>query len=227
MCCYWIVWQTKVLVEEYLRYPTVLDIRNQHIALLYLPGVTFCYINGLHGRKFCPGTGCKKLTVKEFKELYPGQKLPSNPDDFLVPLNLNEIYLLPPKTLKELMDTDNPPEVSPYSNDFQRHLGDVIMKPTPLMRSYLSVPPMCFYFNVLGKNESYSMTVKKTPFLTGIELHLRRNHIVDSGRRLDDQFSIEQISVHSPNNFNNPFLTGVSIENGKNIILRVRQQFSR
>ncbi|GFW16942.1 HTH_Tnp_Tc3_2 domain-containing protein [Trichonephila clavipes] len=36
------VWQTKVLVEDYLRYPTVLDIRNSHIALVYLPGVTFC-----------------------------------------------------------------------------------------------------------------------------------------------------------------------------------------
>ncbi|GFW16905.1 hypothetical protein TNCV_2760331 [Trichonephila clavipes] len=40
------VWQTKGLVEDYLRYPTVLDIRNSHIALLYWPGVTFCYLNG-------------------------------------------------------------------------------------------------------------------------------------------------------------------------------------
>ncbi|GFR17761.1 hypothetical protein TNCT_267201 [Trichonephila clavata] len=41
-------------------------------------------VSRLHGGKYCLGTGCKKLTVKEFKELYPGQKLPSNPDDFLI-----------------------------------------------------------------------------------------------------------------------------------------------
>ncbi|GFY44875.1 hypothetical protein TNIN_220661 [Trichonephila inaurata madagascariensis] len=55
------VWQTKVLVDEYLR---------------------------LHGKMYCPGTGCKKLTVKEFKELYPGEKLPNHPDGFLEVENL-------------------------------------------------------------------------------------------------------------------------------------------
>ncbi|GFQ99458.1 hypothetical protein TNCT_247971 [Trichonephila clavata] len=40
------VWQTKVLVEEYLRYPTVLHIEERHITVTRLPGVTFCYANG-------------------------------------------------------------------------------------------------------------------------------------------------------------------------------------
>ncbi|GFQ63935.1 hypothetical protein TNCT_707931 [Trichonephila clavata] len=40
------VWQTKVLVEEYLRYPTILNIKNSHRELLPMPGVTFCYLNG-------------------------------------------------------------------------------------------------------------------------------------------------------------------------------------
>ncbi|GFQ85113.1 uncharacterized protein TNCT_521341 [Trichonephila clavata] len=217
------VWQTKVLVEEYLRYPTVLDIRNQHIALLYLPGVTFCFINGLQGKTYCPETSCKKLTVKEFKELYPGEKLPSKPEDFLVPLNLSEVYLLPPKRLLEILEVDYLPSVALYLNYFQVNMGEIKMKPAPIVRSYSSVPPMCFYFNVLGKNESYLMTVKKTPFLTEAELHLRRIHMINGGKRLDAELNMGQISVHSQNNFNNPFLTGVSIENGKNIILRVRQ----
>ncbi|GFQ81047.1 uncharacterized protein TNCT_128971 [Trichonephila clavata] len=217
------VWQTKVLVEEYLRYPTVLDIRNQHFALLYMPGVTFCFLNGLQGKKYCPGTSCKKLTVKEFKELYPGEKLPSKAVDFLVPLNLSEIYLLPPKRLLEILEVDYPPAVKLYLKYFQMYMGGIQMKTAPIVRSYSSVPPMCFNFNVLGKNESYSMTVKKTPFHTETELHLRRIHMIKGAKRLDAELNMGQISVHSRSNFNNPFLTGVSIENGKNIILRVRQ----
>ncbi|GFT32021.1 uncharacterized protein TNCV_3468631 [Trichonephila clavipes] len=142
----------------------------------------------------------------------------------MVPQNLSEIYLLPPKTLSELIDSHYPPQVAPYLKYLETYMGSVkMMKPAPFVKSHSSLPPNCFYFNVLGKNENHSMSIKKTRFLTETELHLRGIHIVDVGRRLDAQLNMGQISVHSRHNFNNPFLTGVSVENGKNIILRVRQ----
>ncbi|GFV94001.1 histone-lysine N-methyltransferase SETMAR [Trichonephila clavipes] len=55
------------------------------------------------------------------------------------------------------------------------------------------------------------------------ELHLRNIILPDSGTRMDIELGAGQISVHSRNNFNNPFLTGVSVERGKNVILRVKQ----
>ncbi|GFR26847.1 hypothetical protein TNCT_298321, partial [Trichonephila clavata] len=177
----------------------------------------------LQDKTYCPGTSCKKLTVEEFKELYPGEKLPSNREDFLVNLNLSEVYLLPPKRLSDLFERDYPPKISLYLKYIQMYLGEIKMKPAPIVRGSSSVPPMCFYFNVLGENESYSMIIQKTLFHTETELHLRSIYIHNSVKRLDAELNMGQISVHSPNNFNNPFLTGVSIEKGKNNVLRVRQ----
>ncbi|GFW16920.1 hypothetical protein TNCV_2760481 [Trichonephila clavipes] len=195
------------------------------------------------GKIYCPGTECKKLTVEEFKELYPGEKLPNHRAGFLVPQNLSEMYLLPPKRLLELMVSDDPPTVSPYLNYMQMYMGDLDMKPAPFVRSHSIVPPMCFYFNVLGKHDNYSKKIQKTRFLadTGLghywpklevldhfsqshkqmtELRIRGIRLVPGWTRLDAQLSMGQISVHSRDNFNNPFLSGVSVEMGKNIILR-------
>ncbi|GFV23595.1 hypothetical protein TNCV_1717161 [Trichonephila clavipes] len=40
------VWQTKVLVEEYLRYPTVLHIAERYMYFSRFPEVIFCYLKG-------------------------------------------------------------------------------------------------------------------------------------------------------------------------------------
>ncbi|GFQ79132.1 hypothetical protein TNCT_697691 [Trichonephila clavata] len=40
------MWQTKVMVDEYLGYPTVLHIEDRRLETVRFPGVTFCYLNG-------------------------------------------------------------------------------------------------------------------------------------------------------------------------------------
>ncbi|GFQ81120.1 hypothetical protein TNCT_364691 [Trichonephila clavata] len=40
------MWQTKVMVDEYLGYPTVLHIEDRSLENFSFPGVTFCYLNG-------------------------------------------------------------------------------------------------------------------------------------------------------------------------------------
>ncbi|GFQ99464.1 uncharacterized protein TNCT_247981 [Trichonephila clavata] len=97
------------------------------------------------------------------------------------------------------------------------------MKTAPFVRSHSNVPPKCYYFNVIEINETLSQNIRKEDFSTGIELHLRNILLPDSGSRLDVEFGTGQISVHSRNNFNNPFLTGMSVQKGKNVILRVKQ----
>ncbi|GFY69010.1 hypothetical protein TNIN_152381 [Trichonephila inaurata madagascariensis] len=220
------VWQTKVLVEEYLRYPTVLHVEERHIKVTRLPGVTFCYANGLQGVTYCPETGCKRLTVKEFKELYPGEKVPTLHDDFLLPVNLSEIYLLPPKKLLKLVNAGMSygPTIRPYYSYFNSmKLPYAILKTAPFVRSHSNFPPKCYYFNVIEINETLKGIIRNAETLAGIELHLRNIILPDSGRRMDIELGTGQISVHSRNNFNNPFLTGMSVERGKNVILRVKQ----
>ncbi|GFY79612.1 amiloride-sensitive cation channel 5 [Trichonephila inaurata madagascariensis] len=199
------VWQTKVMVEEYLRYPTVLHIEERYVTFTQFPGVTFCYLNGLQN-SFCRVSGCKRLTVKEFRELYPREKVPINHSDgFLVPVNINEIYLLPPKKLRQLETFSTPPTVMPFLKFFQMHVGIIS-------------------FNILERNVSMPLSFTDMDFITGTELHLRNIQQSDTGHRFNVELKGGQISVHSRHNFNNPFLTGVSVERGKNMVLRFRQE---
>ncbi|GFV94004.1 transposable element Tcb2 transposase [Trichonephila clavipes] len=72
------------------------------------------------GVAYCPEAGCKWLTVKEFKELNPGEKVPTLHNDFLLPVNLSEIYLLPPKKLLKLVSAgvNYGPVILPYYSYF-------------------------------------------------------------------------------------------------------------
>ncbi|GFY37545.1 hypothetical protein TNIN_140171 [Trichonephila inaurata madagascariensis] len=119
--CTGFVWQTKVMVEEYLSYPTVLHIEHNQIPTLGLPAITFCYLNGLSHMKHCREMGCKHLTIKEFKERYPGEDVPGDRNFFLLPVNLSGIYLLPPEKLRSLVPTGLPPIVLPYFSTIQLH----------------------------------------------------------------------------------------------------------
>ncbi|GFV64133.1 hypothetical protein TNCV_1220241 [Trichonephila clavipes] len=97
------------------------------------------------------------------------------------------------------------------------------MKPAPFVRSYMTAPPRCFNFNVIGRNISSPWSFLKKMYLTGTELHVRNIRLPDSGNRLDVELKMAEISVHSRHNFNNPFLSGIPVERGKNMLLRVRQ----
>ncbi|GFW16941.1 hypothetical protein TNCV_2760691 [Trichonephila clavipes] len=226
----------------------------------------------LHGKMYCPGTGCKKLTVKEFKELYPGEKLPNHPDGFMLPQNLSEMYLLPPKTLLELMDLDDPPSVSVYLNYMQVYFDDLKLSRTlniavrkfcrenlsqigseeifdmthnhmtciittfvlfllslscTLHPIHMILPPVVesaefvvyISFAIIGLGHYWPKPGVLSHFSQGhkqmAELRIRGIHFVPRGTRLDTQLNMGQISVHSRDNFNNPFLSGVSVEMGK------------
>ncbi|GFQ67636.1 hypothetical protein TNCT_35711 [Trichonephila clavata] len=178
----------------------------------------------MQGKTYCPENSCKRLTIKQFKKLYPGENLPNNPDNFLISRNLSGMYMFPPQILFKLVNSKDPPLVMPFYTPVQLYFKIRNMKLAPFVRSYSNVPPVCFNFNDIEKNENLSSGFKKeVHYLSGTELHLRNIQQSDTGQRLDVENSGGQISVHSPYNFNNPFLNGVFVERGGNIVLRVKQ----
>ncbi|GFV93971.1 uncharacterized protein TNCV_3573241 [Trichonephila clavipes] len=126
-------WQTKVLVEEYLRYPTILNIKDHRIEFTRMPALTFCYLDGFQGRMLrCSGTSCQSFAVREHKASHPGEKLSNHPEYSKVISKRSEIYMLPPEILLKLLNSENPPLVFTYFNYFRLYLeGNGTLYHTP------------------------------------------------------------------------------------------------
>ncbi|GFY72912.1 hypothetical protein TNIN_292031 [Trichonephila inaurata madagascariensis] len=158
------VWQTIVLLEEYLRYPTILNIKNHRVEFTRMPGVTFCYSDGFQGKTLrCSETDCKLYTVKE----HPSEVLLNRPKYSKITSKHSEVYMLPPETLLKIVNSEYPPQVFTYFNYFRLYLEGKEMKRAPFVKSHSNVPPLCYYFNVIKRNENFSMSIRKEDLLSG------------------------------------------------------------
>ncbi|GFT40532.1 uncharacterized protein NPIL_238571 [Nephila pilipes] len=223
LCSTGFLYQSGSFLSMYFEYPTVVDVQVNMPREMILPAVTYCNINGIALYKYCLkySNACHTVNSKKYVKRYPpGSKQLKTIINLMIPYsNITRLFFVPQEEILKYSNTQIENNTIVEYRAYLRDDEDNVVKESrftiaPSVRSALRNPPICMSFNVIENPANQSLIYVPASY-TMTTRRLMSSHTYVFG----PQYGAYQISVHSPYNYNNPFVNGYETREGMSYYL--------